>query len=68
MVSRTHKHLPVTLNFVMYVYDISVIRGMLCPSRYSNPVDDAKCSTVAYMYLEFHLIDCYSSSVADEHL
>jgi hypothetical protein len=68
MVSRTYKHLPVILNFVMYVYDISVIRGMLCPSRDSNPVDVAECNKVACIYLKFHLIDCYSSSIADEHL
>jgi len=50
--------------FIILVYDVFVIIVTLCPSRFSNPIDIAKCVTVACVYLEFHLIDCYCSSMA----
>ena len=50
--------------FIIFFYDVFVLIVTLCPSRYSNPIDVAECGTVACMYLELHLIDCYSSSMA----
>jgi len=39
---------------------------MLCLSRFSNPVDVVEYSTLAFMYLKVHLLDSYSSSIADD--
>jgi len=53
--------------FIILFYDVFVIIVTLSPSRFSNPADVAESGTVACMYLEFHLIDCYISSMAYEH-
>ena len=43
--------------FVILIYDIFIIIGTLCPSRYLNPVDITEYDAGVCTCLEFHSID-----------
>jgi hypothetical protein len=43
--------------FVILIYDIFIIIGILYPSRYLNPVNTKECDAGVCTCLEFHSID-----------